>query len=254
MIPLAELPPLAFAFVLVLCRCTACVMLLPGWAETEIPAMLRIGFSLALTLLLLPSIAPLLPPIPEGVPRFVALVLAELLAGILLGFLARLVTIALPAGAQIFSAFIGLSSVLQPDAALGAQPTALSRLFGLAAPMLILTTGLWQAPLTALAGSYSVLGPGMAMPGGDLASSVTNAVSGWFLLAFRLAAPFLLAATVWHIALGLLSRLVPQLHVFAIAMPGQVLGGLVLVGLLAAALLHSWLGAAGEAFATLPGN
>ena len=177
-----------------------------------------------------------------------------MLAGLLLGLMARLIALALPAGAQMFSAFIGLSSVLQPDAAIGAQPTALSRLFGLAAPLLMLLTGLWQAPLAALAGSYGVLAPGLALPGGDAAALFTGAVAAWFLLALRLAAPFLVAATVWNIALGLLSRMVPQIQVFALAMPGQLLGGLLLAALLAGGLLHLWLGAAADALGLLPGH
>ena len=74
------------------------------------------------------------------------------------------------------------------------------------------------------------------------------------LLAVRLAAPFLVAGLLWQAALGLLARLVPQLQVFTLAMPGQILGGLALLGILASFMLALWQDGARDAFALLPGS
>ena len=54
---LQALSPLAVAFALALARIGGIVMLLPGVGETVVPATLRAGFAVALTLLLMPSIA-----------------------------------------------------------------------------------------------------------------------------------------------------------------------------------------------------
>ncbi len=58
---LASLPGLAFAFALVVARVGSTVMLLPVLGEAEVPMTVRAGFTLALTLLLLPPLLPLLP-------------------------------------------------------------------------------------------------------------------------------------------------------------------------------------------------
>ena len=250
---LASLPAWAFAFVLVLSRAGAAVMVMPGLGEAEPPAMVRAGLAVALTVLLLPLVQPLLPAGPEDLWRGAGMVVAELLDGLFLGWLARLVALALPIAGQLISYMLGLSSVLQQDAVFNAQGTVLSRLFGLAAPVILLGSGLYAVPLSALAGSYQVLPPGALLPSGDTAEMVVRAVGQSFGLALRLASPFLLASVVWQVALGLLARLVPRLQVYFVAQPAQILGGLLLLTALCVGMLDSWSEAARAAFAFLPG-
>jgi len=250
---LAALPGWAFAFVLVLARVGAAVMLMPGLGEAEPPAMLRAGLALALTALLLPVLQPLLPAAPGDLWQAAGMIVAELLAGLFLGWLARLVALALPMAGQIIAYMLGLASVLQQDQVFNAQGTVLSRLFGLAAPVILLGGGLYALPLSALAGSYQVLPPGTLLPAGDTVEMVVRAVGGSFGLALRLAAPFVLASVIWQVGLGLLARLVPQLQVFFVAQPAQILGGLLLLAALSVGMLDSWGEAARGAFALLPG-
>ena len=69
----------------------------------------------------------------------------------------------------------------------------------------------------------------------------------------RLASPFLLVAIVWNVATGLLARLVPRLQIYFVAMPGQILGGIALLAVLATALLSAWQDSVRAGFAALPG-
>jgi flagellar biosynthetic protein FliR len=250
---IAHLPALAFAFVLLICRAGAACMLIPGTGEAEVPAMVRAGFAVALCGLLLPVLAPLMPRPPDDVGPLCYMVAAELLTGLFLGYLARLVVSAPPLAGQIIAAVTGQSSVLQPDTLLGPQGAALGRLLGLAAIVLVFVTGLQALPLAAIAGSYSVIPAGRLLPAADTASEAVTAVGALFALAVRLASPFVLAGVIWHVALALLSRLVPQLQVFFLAVPAQLAGGLALVGLLGAALLAAWQDAATPALGMLPG-
>jgi flagellar biosynthetic protein FliR len=243
---------LSFAFIMVLCRCGAAVMLLPGLGEDGPPGLVRVGVAVGLTLLLVPVVAPHLPPQPQSFIRLVALLTGELLAGGFLGWLARLVSLALPAAGQLMSISTGLSSVLQPDANFGAQTSGLGKLFGMAGPVLILSSGLYALPLSALAGSYAALPAGALPPGGDMTEMVVRAVAAHFSLALRLAAPFMLAGMVWQVGLGLLARLVPQLQVHFVGLPGQVLGGLFLLAALSGGLAEVWLRAVADGFAALP--
>jgi flagellar biosynthetic protein FliR len=74
-----------------------------------------------------------------------------------------------------------------------------------------------------------------------------------FALAPKLASPFVLSAVMWHVALGLLSRLVPNVQVYFVSLPGQILGGLVLLAVLVGALLTTWQDAVSAGLARLPG-
>ena len=259
---LASLPGLAFAFVLVLCRCGGVIMLMPGFAAAEVPVTVRAGLAFAVTLLLLPLVVAGAPPEAPGPGLLVAVVATEVVIGLLIGFLASLLVLALPVAGQLLSYMLGLANVLQPDSMLGGEATPVAKLLGMVGPVLFMATGLYAGPLSALGGSYRLfpLGStlllgvhGGAPLDGDATGMVVAAVSGCFGLAVQLAAPFILLSTIWQMALGLFSRLVPQLQIHSLAMPGQILGGLALLGLLAAAVLHHWEDAVIAGLATLPG-
>lgn len=247
---LAQLPAWAFAFVLVLARCGAAVMLLPGLGEVEPPPMLRAGLTLGLVILLLPSIGVIAEP--ANLWQGAAMLGAELFCGAVLGWLARLMTLALPIAGQIMSYMLGLSNVVQLDMALG-QTSALMRLFGVVVPVLVLSTGLWMLPVAALAGSYTLVPPGAMLPVADSAQAILTAVTTSFALALQLAAPFVFAGVLWQVALGLMGRVIPHLQIYFAAMPGQIAGGLILLALLAGGMLEVWSQSIRTSFGALPG-
>jgi flagellar biosynthetic protein FliR len=250
---LATAPAWAFGLVLVFSRVGAAAILLPGVGEADLPSTVRLGFTLAFTLLLLPVVAPLLPPLPASGWAVFGMVAAEIATGLWLGWLPRLLMLALPVAAQFIANMIGLASVLQPDPTLGPQSTALSRLFTLAAPALVLASGLYALPLAALAASYHLVPAGSLLPAADSAQTAVRAVAEAFALSLRLAAPFIAAGLLWQCGLGLLARLVPNLQVFAASLPGQILLGLVLLALLAGGMLTAWNDQLQTALARLPG-
>lgn len=75
-----------------------------------------------------------------------------------------------------------------------------------------------------------------------------------FLLAFQLAMPFVLIGTIWPIMLGLLSRFTPGLQVYMLAMPAQILGGILLFALLLGTMLGTWSNGVDAALQGLPGG
>ncbi len=224
-------------------------MLMPGVGEVEAPAMFRAGFTLALVFLVLPGVGVVEPA--DGW-TCAAMVGAELLCGGVLGWLARCIALALPMAGQMISFMMGLSSVISPDPALG-QSSAIMRLFSISVPLLVLKTGLWALPVAALSGSYGLVAPGHLIPVADSSQAALNAVCEAFGLALRLAAPFVIASTVWQIALGMVARLIPQLQIYFAAMPAQILGGVVLLGLLSAGIAEAWVEAARTSLNGLPG-
>jgi len=250
---LHALPAIAFGFVLVLCRVGAAIMVLPGIGESEIPAVVRAAFAVGVSVLIYPEVQPVLPQAASLSLADLGTIAVELGCGLLIGWLARLMVLSLPIAGQLISTLVGLSSVLQPDPELGSQTTGVSRLLALAAPVLVLSSGLYALPLGALAGSYRLAPPGHMLPAGDVAESVAVATEACFSLALRLAGPLLLADFVWQAMLGLLSRLVPSLQVHSLSLPGQILGGMLLLAWLINPVLELWLREVRVAFETLPG-
>ena len=206
--------------------------------------VVRAGTALVLTLLIAPSVVKTgletAPPL-----EIFRMIMTEIACGLFIGWLARLIAMALPIGGQFISLFAGLTSVVQPDPDFGAQSSALARLFSLIAPVLLLSSGLFALPLEALSSSYSLIPIGGSMPAADTLDSVVVATSEAFGVGLRLAAPFLLIATMWQFALSVVARFAPAMQVGSVLGPGQVLGGLFLLAILGRLTMHAWLDAAG---------
>ena len=250
---LAQLPSYVFTFVLLLARVGAACMLLPAVGEADLPVTVRLAFALAFSALLLPARADGSLLMPDAPWRAAEMVMAELVTGLTLGWMAQLVVTALQMAGQFIANLTGLSNVLHPDGDMGAQASVVSRLLGLAAPALLLASGLQSLPLSALAGSYDLVPIGALIPAADTTALAFDAVTRSFALAAQLSGPFILANIIWQVALGVLGRLVPQLQVYFVAMPGQILGGLALFAWVAAGLMSGWLASAADRFAALPG-
>lgn len=251
---LAVLPALVVQAAMIFCRMGAAAMLLPGLGETEVPATIRLSLGVLLTSLMLPLLAPALPPPPEALGELLRMMALELLAGLWLGALARGLMLALAQAGQVMGSMIGLTSPLQGDPGLGAQSTALGRGFGFAATVLVLSTGLYVLPLGALVNSYAVLPAGAPFPSGAAADAVAAMVTDSLSLALRLAAPFILAGVLFNAGMGLIARVAPQVQIFVVAAPAQIIAGLGLLLLLLPAILTLWHGAMMTGFGALPGG
>ncbi|MBS0638960.1 MAG: flagellar biosynthetic protein FliR [Acetobacteraceae bacterium] len=242
------------AFALVLGRIGAAMALLPALGEHTVPAMIRAGLALAIAALLAPVLAPGFPPLPDSGLAMALMVAGEVVTGLWFAWLTRLIAVALPMGAQFVASMVGLSSVLQPDPDLGPQSTALAKLFDIAVPVIILSSGLYTIVLEALVGLFRLIPPGHMLPAGDSAQVFVLSVGKVFALALQVASPFVLAAMAWHVAMGQVARVMSRVQIFFVVMPGQILGGLALLAVIAGVMITAWQNGAGDYFATLPGR
>jgi flagellar biosynthetic protein FliR len=74
-----------------------------------------------------------------------------------------------------------------------------------------------------------------------MAELALTMVSGAFALGLQLAAPFLVFGLIIYAALGVLSRLMPQLQVFFLAMPVNILSGFVILMLVIGVMMTKFL-------------
>jgi len=232
-------------------------MTAPGFGETSSPMIVRAGIALTVSLLVMPIVQTHLSSVPAPVLANPALLIItigeELLIGIFIGLIARLLSMSLVIAMQFISTFTGLASVLQPDPDLGASSTAISHLASFLIPVLFLTTGLYILPLAALTGSYDVFPPGRPLLLDDMAKAIVTTTALSFKLGFQYAAPFVLIGTLWPALLGVLNRLMPSIQVYGIAMPAQLLGGVLLIALLIQVITGVWQERMQETLSALPG-
>lgn len=257
--PNGSLEILSATFAIVLCRVSAIVMTSPGLGETTSPKTVRAGISLAITITLLPVVQGKMGVAAGEAIRMpamaIAIVAQELLCGAFIGFLARLIAMSLAISMQIVSVFTGMSSIVQPDAQLGASSTAISHMANTLSPVILLTTGLYALPLYAISGSYDLFPPGhmTEFMVSDMAKSISRCVAETFGIAMQLSAPFILIGTLWPAMLGVLNRLMPSIQVYSTAMPAQILGSLLLLAMLIEVTTGTWQERISDILRSLPG-
>ncbi len=106
---------------------------------------------------------------------------------------------------------------------------------------MIFVTDLHHLMLIALADSYTVFVPGVAPPLGEMSRTAAEFVARSFLLGVQIAAPFIVVGLVFYIGLGLLARLMPQVQVFFIAIPLQIMLGFSVMAMTMSAGLYWFL-------------
>ncbi len=226
------LPAEVFAFLLVFARAGAALMLLPGFGEVFVVARVRLAIALLFSLALTPVVAPGLPAAPATPFGLVFLLAAETAIGLFVGGAARLILTSLHVAGSVIAFQTGLGTAQFFDPAQGTQSVLVATLLTLFGLTLIFATDLHLLALRAAADSYVLFPAGAAPSLAGFAEIATDLVAGSFLLGVQIAAPFIVYGLVFYIGLGLLSRLMPQLQVFFIAMPAQILIGMALIGIM----------------------
>ena len=87
--------------------------------------------------------------------------------------------------------------------------------------------------------------PAKCLAVGDVAALVTKTVSGAFRIGIQLSAPFLAFGLLFNIGLGVLSRLMPQMQVFFVALPASIMIGLLFLLLVLGTMMGMFLDYAG---------
>lgn len=226
------LPQTAFAFLLIFARMGAMTMALPGIGDRTVPPRIRLVFALSISLILYPLVDKVFPPLPSSLYGMISAVVGELLVGLAIGFSVRMVVAALQFAGTAIAFQTGLAFAQNVDPANGTQGSLFSSFLWVLSIALIFATDLHHLLLSAMYDSYTLFKPGSALPTGDFAEVALQTFSRGFRIAIQLAGPFLAFGLIFYLGVGILSRLIPQVHVFFLAMPLNILIGLTLLMLL----------------------
>jgi flagellar biosynthesis protein FliR len=227
MVPLLA-PEITSSAALLLMRMTGLVMAAPVLSARSVPMTMRATFALVFTVLLLPAAVP---ANPEDAVRVTAAALTgEFTVGLLLGLGASVLLGAAEAAGDLMAVQVGLSgaNVLSPSAE--TQVPIVGQVMGLMVLTAMVTTGAHVVLIQILALSLD-LAPAGQLAG--LAEGLSEAVGiGARLLGvgLLLSSPVVAVSLVGNVALGILSRAVPQLQVLQIAFPVQIALGLIVLG------------------------
>lgn len=229
------------AFILTLARIAPLFVIAPLFSSKMIPARARGVAAVAMAIGLSPLAAKDTKFAVDAM-SIGGLLFKEILIGMVFAFTIQVVFAAVSAAGSLLDAAIGFSFGSLIDPINNQQAGVLTQVYSLIGVMIFVVIGGDAWVIRGLAETYNVV-PLDQMPSlGRLVGGAQHAFSQLLLSAIEVAAPVLLAVIITDAAFGLVSRVMPQLNVFAVGFPAKILIGFVLIGT-SLPFVSGWIGA-----------
>lgn len=231
------LPDVAFLYLMIFARVGTLLMLVPAFGEQFFNSRVRLGIALMLSLVLYPVVSPELPAQPDGMMAAFGLLFHEIAVGLILGGISRLIISSLQTAGSIIAYQTGLSFAQTADPSqTGVQGAIIGNFLGLLGLAMVFATDLHHLVLAAIYQSYMVYPPREPLMFADAFQMAWGVGARSFAVGVQISAPFIVFGLVFNLGLGILSRLMPQLQIFFIAMPANISIGLIMIAILLTAM------------------
>lgn len=230
-----------FAFMLCFARMGTALLILPGIGDTFVPARVRLYIALAMSFALYPLMIGVVPnPLPNLSTIFM-LILFEIMVGLFFGTIARIFMSALDTAGMAISFNAGLANAQLFNPGSAAQGSLFGAFLSITGTVFIFQTNLHHLLIIGLVESYTLFPLGTIPDAGSMAELVSRAVAASFAAGIAMAAPFMVVTLLVYVGMGILSRLMPQIQVFLIALPLQILLSIVTLALVFSTMMMYWI-------------
>ena len=215
-------------YIFVFVRMTAIIVLNPVFSRQSIPAVAKTGLIALLTIIITPYIE--VPALTTTMIDFLICIAKEFFIGFLLTFVFNIYYYMLMFAADLMDTQFGLSMAKMMNPQTNIQSATTGNLLNVVFMLYFFVTNSHLVLIGTAVGSYEAVPAGLTAI--DIMGSCTFVIelfSSVFVLALRLALPYVAAEFVLELCLGLLMKLVPQIHAFVIHMQGKIILGLILL-------------------------
>jgi flagellar biosynthetic protein FliR len=217
----------AYVFIVIFSRIGTIMIFIPVLGSTRILARGRLFLGLAISFLLTPIMSDILPVMPEKPIKLGLLIMGEILAGAFLGLIVRTMFSATQTAGTIISFVAGMANTMVYDPVVEQQSAIAAGFMGSIATLLLFVTNMHHLLIEAMIESYMLLQPGILPNLGDMAQMMARQISDAFMLGVQLSTPFVVVSLAYYTGLGVLTRLAPQIPIFFVAMPLQIIVSMV---------------------------
>lgn len=203
----------------------------PMLGSASIPVRIRVLLALVLAFLVFPLVPPLATA-PSSIMLLIIGVAGEMLIGITMGFILTLVFLGIKVGAEIIGQQMGLSMAQIVDPFSNITSNVLSQFYSLLATVIYLMIDGHLVLISTVVGTFRtvpLMGAVDAVSqtispenGAPLLGFFCAALVGAFTLGVRIAGPALIAIFLATLALGFVSRTMPQLNILAAGFPIRI--------------------------------
>ncbi|NKN34806.1 flagellar type III secretion system protein FliR [Agrobacterium sp. a22-2] len=223
------------------CRIGGCMMVLPGFATSRVPAQLRLYIALAMSMAILPVLWDMIyPRVAGGAATYIGLIVTETLIGTMYGMIARIYTLGLQFAGAVLTMSIGFNAPGTADALEDSSENQLTNLISFGGLLLLFMMDFHHIVFRALIDSYDIMPLGGVPDTQKMLITMTDTLQATFMVMLRLASPFIIFSIMFNFSIGLINKLAPQIPIYFISTPYLLVGGLFLVYLSIAALVRQF--------------
>lgn len=216
-------------FLLILVRISSFVFIAPFLGQKGIPNQVKIGFSVALSLLLYNVVQR-----PElnyaDVAGYAVVVVKEAMTGLFIGFAASICNSVILFAGNIIDMDIGLSMATEFNADMGTETTLTGNLYYYLVLLLLICSNLHSYLIRAISDSFTVIPIAHQQFAWDhLLNSITKYMGDLFVIGFRIFLPFFACIMILNCVLGVMAKVAPQMNMFSVGMQLKILVGFVVL-------------------------
>ncbi len=206
-------------FLLVLVRFSGLMVTAPVLGSNSIPMRARVGLAALTALVVTPTLPQLGFEIPDDPLGFGSMAIGEFLIGLIIGFVVSLVFAAIQVGGQIIDMQSGFALMNVFNPALETQFPIFGFFLFIIAVLVLLVTGGHRLLLWALFQTYEHVEIGGFVAQPQLLWEAATWGREMFIDGLMIAAPVGTAMLLAYLVMGLIGRVVPQIHLFVVGFP-----------------------------------
>lgn len=226
----AELNTWIASFLWPLTRILGLVSTAPLFGNVSVPARVKIGLGVMLSLVIAPTV-PALPALDPMSMQGLLILMQQLVIGLSMGFAMRIVFAGIEMAGEISSMTMGLGFATFYDPQSRGHSSAISQFMALLTLMIYLATDLHLVLLSTLSQSFSSLPISASAISGAGFQQLANWGGRIFSAGVQLSLPIVAALLITNMALGILTRAAPQLNIFGIGFPVTISVGFAIIAL-----------------------
>ncbi len=218
-------------FILILTRVSVVLFMFPLFASSMIPALVKAGLAMVMTLILFP-VVPVDPRFfPENIVDTGILIVSELFIGLVLALSVQLFFGAAQLAGQLIGFQMGFSIINVLDPQTGTQVSIIDQIgFEVVFVIFLLLNG-HHALIHALVESFRIVHFGSIDLHPGFLARVVELSADMFMLAVKMGAPAIAALLFTSVAFGICAKFMPQMNILIAAFPVKIVVGLFFFGL-----------------------
>lgn len=211
------------SYFMVFCRVGAAFMTMPALGEVYISARIRLIAAIAISLIVLPTVDNVFSSYNENMMIMTLRIFNELLIGIIMGFLVKILMSTIGLCGMMISSQSGLSSAMMFDPHTDSQGVVEGNFLSAIVVVLIFVTDMHHHLLYGIVHSYKVFPIIGKINYEHMANDVAHLIGQSFVIAFKMASPHVVVGIILMFSAGILSRLMPNIQIFFLLMPVQIM-------------------------------